>query len=106
MIIEAQYAMDVLQNISRSGLIGPERISELSVEGKLVKVSLMGSGTVLVFGRQNTEVQLKRLARLMEAGAFDTRLAGYDLRFEGRVIGLPERKRDSSGESGLSPAGG
>jgi len=106
MIIEAQPAMDVLQNISRSGLIGPERISELSVEGKLVKVSLMGSGTVLVLGRKNTEVQMKRLARLMEAGAFDTRLAGYDLRFEGRVIGLPERKRDSSGESGLSPAGG
>ncbi|MCK5352153.1 FtsQ-type POTRA domain-containing protein [bacterium] len=106
LIIEAQPAMEVLQNISRSGLIGLERISELVVDGKLVQVSLMGSGTVLVFGHGNTDAQVKKLARLMEAGAFDARSAGYDLRYEGRVIGMPEIKHDASGEKGLSPVGG
>ncbi len=106
LIIEAQPAMEVLQNISRSGLIGLERISELVVDGKLVQVSLMGSGTVLVFGQGNTDAQVKKLARLMEAGAFDARSAGYDLRYEGRVIGMPEIKHDASGEKGLSPVGG
>jgi len=104
--LEARLAMKVLQDISRSGLIGPERISELGVEAELVRVSLMDSGTVLVLGHQDTDAQLKNLARLMEAGAFDTRLAGYDLRFEGRVIGMAERKLDTSGEGTLSPAGG
>ena len=106
LIIEAQPAMEVLQNISRSGLIGLERISELVVDGKLVQVSLMGSGTVLVFGHGNTDAQVKKLARLMEAGAFDARSAGYDLRYEGRVIGMPEINHDASGEKGLSPVGG
>jgi cell division septal protein FtsQ len=105
-IIEAQHAMEVLQNISRSGLIGLERISELKVTGKLVQISLMGSGTVLVFGDGNTDSQMKKLARLMEAGAFDARSAGYDLRYEGRVISMPEIKHDASGEKGLSPVGG
>ena len=106
LIIEAQPAMEVLQNISRSGLIGLERISELVVDGKLVQVSLMGSGTVLVFGQGNTDAQVKKLARLVEAGAFDARSAGYDLRYEGRVIGMPEINHDASGEKGLSPVGG
>jgi len=106
MIIEAQPAMEVLRNIPQSGLIGLERISELNVDGKIVRVSLMGSGTVLVLGHRNTDIQLKKLARLTEAGVFDTRSAGFDLRFEGRVVGMPERKLNSSGESGLSPAGG
>ncbi len=106
MVTEAQPAMEVLQNITRSGLIGPERISELGVAGKRVQVSLMGSGTVLVFEHGNTETQLKQLARLMEAGVFDARSAGYDLRFKGRVVSMPERKRDSSVESSFSPAGG
>lgn len=106
MIMEAQPAMEVLRNISRSGLIGTERISELSVEGKLVQVSLTGSGTVIVLEHGNTDAQMIKLARLMEAGVFDARSAGYDLRFEGRVIGMAERKHDSSGESGVSPAGG
>ena len=106
MMIEAQPAMEVLRNIPQSGLIGQERISELGVEGNLVKVSLMGSGTVLVLKQGNIDVQMKKLARLMEAGIFDTRSAGYDLRFEDRVIGMPERKHDVSGGNGLSPAGG
>lgn len=106
MMNEAQPAMEVLRNIPQSGLIGQERISELAVEGNLVKVSLMDSGTVLVLKQGSMDVQMKKLARLMEAGVFDVRSAGYDLRFEDRVIGMPERKHDASGGNGLSPAGG
>ncbi|MDF1525846.1 MAG: FtsQ-type POTRA domain-containing protein [bacterium] len=105
-MIEAQPAIEILRNIPQSGLIGQERISELGVEGELVKVSLMGSGTVLVFKQGSVDVQMKKLARLMEAGIFDTRSAGYDLRFADRVVGMPERKHDASGGNGLSPAGG
>jgi cell division protein FtsQ len=106
MIMEAQVAMKALRNISRSGLIGPERISELRVDGKQVQVSLVGSGTVLVLGHGDTDTQMKKLAYLMKAGAFDARSAGYDLRFEGRVISMPERKHEAEGERGFSPAGG
>jgi len=105
-MIEAQPALEVLRNIPQSGLIGQERISELAVDGKLVKVSLMGSGSVLILEQGNMDVQMKKLARLMEAGIFDARSAGYDLRFADRVIGMPERKHDASGGGGLSPAGG
>jgi hypothetical protein len=105
-MMEIQPALEVLGNIPHSGLIGQERVSELGVDGKLVNVSLMDSGTVLVFKQGNMDVQMKRLVRLMEAGVFDVRSAGYDLRFEGRVIGMPERKRDASGGDGLSPVGG
>lgn len=106
MILQARPALEVLRNISQSGLMGPERISEIGIAGDLVRVSLVGSGTVLVLAHDNAKAQVKRLARLMEAGAFDTRLAGYDLRFEGRVISVPERETYESGESVHSPAGG
>lgn len=106
MIMEAQPAMEVLRNISRSGFIGPERISELVMDGNLVRVSLMGSGTVLVLRKGDTDNQMKKLVRLMEAGVFDARSAGYDLRFKDRVISMPEKKHDAFGESGFSPAGG
>jgi len=105
-MMEVLPAMEVLGGISRSGLIGPERISDLEVEGKAVQVSLMGSGAVLVFERRDADGQLKKLARLMEAGVFDDRSAGYDLRFEGRVISMPEKKYDASGGTGLTRAGG
>ena len=105
-VMEVQPAMDVLRNISRSGFIGPERISELVVDGNLVRISLMGSGTVLVLRNGDMDNQMKKLVRLMEAGVFDTRSAGYDLRFEDRVISMPERKHDAFGENGNSPAGG
>jgi cell division septal protein FtsQ len=105
-VTEVQVAMEALRNISRSGLIGSERISELRVDGKQVHVSLMGSGTVLVLGHGNMDTQMKKLAYLMEAGVFDARSAGYDLRYEGRVIGMPERKHNAEGESSISPAGG
>jgi cell division protein FtsQ len=93
-IMELQPAMEVLSGIIRSGLMGPERISELAVDGDQIKVSLVGTGTVLVIGRGNTDAQIGKLVRLMEAGVFDSRLAGYDLRFDGRVIGMPGRPFD------------
>lgn len=105
-IMELQPAMQVLSGIARSGLIRPDQISELGVDGDQIRVSLVGTGTVLVLDRGNTDVQIGKLVRLMEAGMFDSRLAGYDLRFDGRVIGMPERAFDMSGENGLFPAGG
>ena len=102
----AKPALEVLQNISRSGLLGPERISELSVDGKLIRVSLMGSGTVLVLEQGAVAGQMERLARLMESGFFDARLPGYDLRFEGRIIGMLERNFNTPGDRGVSRAGG
>jgi hypothetical protein len=105
-IVELQPAMNVLSGIARSGLIEPDQISELGVDGDQIRVSLLGTGTVLVLDRGNTDVQIGKLVRLMEAGMFDSRLAGYDLRFDGRVIGMPERKLEMSGENGLPPAGG
>jgi cell division protein FtsQ len=105
-IMELQPVMEVLSGIARSGLIGADQISELGVEGDQIKVSMVGTGTVLVLGSGNTDVQIDKLVRLMEAGMFDSRLAGYDLRFDGRVIGMPERAFDMSGEDGLPPAGG
>jgi len=105
-IVELQPAMEVLSGIARSGLIVPDQISELGVDGEQIKVSLVGTGTVLVLDRGNADVQIGKLVRLMEAGMFDSRLAGYDLRFDGRVIGMPERAFNMSGENGLSPAGG
>lgn len=105
-VMEIQPAMEIFDEITRSGLIGPEQISELSVEGDRIRVSLMGNGTVLLIGREGTDAQIKKLARLMEAGVFDSRSAGYDLRFDGRVIGMPEGKLNMSGENSLSPAGG
>lgn len=105
-IMELSPAMEVLTALTRSGLIGPERISELGVDGDRIRVSLMGGGTVLLIGRGDVDAQIKKLARLMEAGVFDYRSAGFDLRFDGRVIGLPERSLNMPGEKGLSPAGG
>jgi len=106
MIAGAVPAMKVLRTISSSGFIGPERISELRVDGDTVQVSLMNSGTVLVLGHGDTGTQAKKLARLMEAGVFDARSAGYDLRFDGRVVGMAEGKSDVKRGMGLSPAGG
>jgi hypothetical protein len=105
-IAQARPALDVLRDISLSGYIGPEGISEIGVDQGTVRVSLMGTGMVLILGHGDTRAQLGRLARLVEAGVFDTRLAGYDLRFEGRVIGVPGREFDVPGAGGLPPAGG
>jgi len=105
-VAEAMPAIEVLGAISRSGLFGPERISELRVKGDTVQVSLMNSGTVLVLGRGDAEEQVKKLGRLMEAGVFDARSAGYDLRYDGRVVGMAEGKNDVTRGHGRPPAGG
>jgi len=85
-------ALDALQSISVSGLLGRERISELRVDGELIRVYLTDGGTVLVLGAGDKGAQIGKLARLMEAGVFDTHIGGYDLRFQGRVISMPDRK--------------
>jgi cell division protein FtsQ len=85
-------AVEVLASLTRSGLIGAEQISEIRIKGPLIRTSLVGSGTELVTGPDNVDAQVMKLVRLMEAGVFDTLSAGYDLRFEGRVIGMPEGK--------------
>lgn len=105
-ITELLPAIEILGSIARTGFIGLERISEVSMDSDLIRVSLMGTGTVLMFARGDTDAQVGKLVRLMEAGVFDTRLAGYDLRFEGRVISMPETRFHMSGEDGVSPAGG
>ena len=96
-IVEVRPAMEVLQKVSRSGLIGSERISEIRVDGKVIRISLMDGGTVIVLGPGNKDSQIGKLARLMEAGVFDTRSSGYDLRFGDRVIGMPDRERYTKG---------
>jgi cell division septal protein FtsQ len=106
LIAGAVPAMEVLRTIASSGLLGPERISELRVDGDTVQVSLMNSGTVLVLGHGDTGTQVRKLDRLMEAGVFDARAAGYDLRFDGRVVGMTEGKSNAIRGMGLSPAGG
>lgn len=106
MILQAQPALQALRCISRSGFMGPEGISEIEVAPDVVRVSLMGSGTVLVLAHGDMESQISRLGRLVEAGVFDSRFAGYDLRFKGRVIGVPGRELDMSGGGGYAPAGG
>ncbi|MDF1535827.1 MAG: FtsQ-type POTRA domain-containing protein [bacterium] len=103
---ETLPALEVLGRLTASGLVGADRISELMTGEDTVRVSLMGSGTVLVFSKKNIQAQVGRLARLVEAGAFDPRSAGYDLRFEGRVIGMAEKKEHAGSGRTASPAGG
>ncbi len=91
-VVQALPALEILKALSRVSRLGPQNISELRVTPGKVQVSLMGSGAILVFGWENAEEQVGRLTRLMAADAFDGRSAGYDLRFEGRVIQMPERK--------------
>lgn len=94
---EVLPALEALQKISVSGLLGRERISELRVEGDLVRVYLTDGGTVLVLGAGDKDAQVSKLARLMEAGVFDSHSGGYDLRFQGRVIGMPDRTGHAGG---------
>lgn len=105
-VVDMKPALEVLQKVSRSGVIGTERISEIHVDGKVIRVSLMDGGTVIVLGPGNKDSQIGKLARLMEAGVFDTRSGGYDLRFGDRVIGMPDRKGYTKKQNGIFPAGG
>jgi hypothetical protein len=95
-----------MKEMISSGLTGGEGISELNVSEKRILVSLAGSGTVLVLPRENARAALARLVRLMESGFFDARAPGYDLRFEGRVVALPERTGTGKNLKNISLAGG
>lgn len=102
---EVKPALGILAGLLRSGLVGPEKVSELRLDGRKVRVFLVEGGTALVMEHGGTEAQLSRLARLEEAGFFDTSAASYDLRFDGRVIEIPDREGYAGGE-GAAPAGG
>jgi hypothetical protein len=105
-VMDAFSALEVLEQLKSSGLVGADRISELMAGPDTVRVSLVGSGTVLVFSNRNVKAQVGRLVRLVEAGVFDARSAGYDLRFEGRVIGMAENQEHAGSGRTSSPAGG
>jgi len=94
---EALRAMETIKKLSASRLLGKEKISELHMDGESVEVYLTGGGTVLVLGVGDKGAQVGKLARLMDAGVLDLHSAGYDLRFQGRVIGLPDRKGYAGG---------
>lgn len=105
-VVDAFPALKVLSQLKGSGLVDADRISELTTGTDTVKVSLLKSGTVLVFSKRNIESQVDRLASLAGAGAFDAGSAGYDLRFEGRVIGMAENSKHAGESRNDFPAGG
>ncbi len=105
-VVDAFPALKVLKELQASGLVGADRISELLTGPDTVRVTLLESGTVLVFSIRNIETQVNRLARLVGTGVFDAGSPGYDLRFEGRVIGMAENGKHAGRESKASPAGG
>jgi len=91
-IIEALPALGLLSDLSTKGLIEADKISEISLEGdRLVKVFLTEAGTAFILTPDHTDRDLERLGRFMASSSFEAGAAGYDLRFEGRVIRLPER---------------
>jgi hypothetical protein len=98
---EALPALAALKALAGAGGVSYDRISEVAAaaDGRIL-VSLTGSGTMLVMAAQDPEGQARRLARLAAAGRFDPRASGYDLRFAGRVVRLPDP------EPGKSPKGG
>jgi len=94
MITEALPALNLLSELSAAGLVEPDKISEISLEeDRKVKVFLTDAGTALVLTSDPDGRELKRLSRFMASNSFEAGAAGYDLRFEGRVIMLPERDR-------------
>ncbi|UCG38086.1 MAG: FtsQ-type POTRA domain-containing protein [bacterium] len=104
--VDALGALHVLMEISGSGLLGSDSISEARVEGRSVLVSLMGGGTLLVMDATDVHAQLARLSAVIQAGAFNGASVGYDLRFKGRVIGIPGGKRTEVSGGGATPVGG
>jgi cell division protein FtsQ len=84
-------AIEAITALSGSGLLGADRISEVWSDGSSVYVSLVNTGTLLVMSSTELKENIERLGRLMETSLFDVQAAGYDLRFDGRVVKLPER---------------
>ncbi len=104
--LEAVAALTVMKDIISSGLPGVETISELHVSKERILVFLTGTGTLLVFPRGEAPAALGRLARFVKSGFFDARAPGYDLRFDGRVVALPERTGSRENPGDISLAGG
>ncbi|TNF46327.1 FtsQ-type POTRA domain-containing protein [bacterium] len=91
-IIEALPALGLLNELTAKGLLGADKISEISLqEDRQVKVFLTEAGTTLILSPDHPDKELERLGKFMASNSFETGAAGYDLRFEGRVIRLPER---------------
>jgi cell division septal protein FtsQ len=103
---EAVAALEVMKDIILSGFPDGGRISELSIAPDRFLVSLTGSGTLLILPRRNVPEAMGRLHRFVESGHFDIQAPGYDLRFKGRVIALPERNVARGTPRGAPFAGG
>ncbi|UCF30118.1 MAG: FtsQ-type POTRA domain-containing protein [bacterium] len=102
---EVLPGLGVLAAFSAYGLIGYDRISEVRLsDDRTALVSLTDTGIVLVMATDTPVDQLDRLARLMETNHYDVNAAGYDLRFQGRVVRLPERSGEK--ETNLYRRGG
>jgi len=101
---EAVFALEVIEEMVSSGFPERERISEVRINNQRLLVFLTGSGTMLVFPRRNVSGALERLKRFIQAGVFDSAAPGYDLRFEGRVVALPEStvKKESPGKNSFA----
>ena len=95
-----------MRDLTSSGYLTVDRISELRISPEHLLVSLTGSGTLLILPRRDVRTAFMRLARFMERGLFDTRGPGYDLRFQGRIIVMPERTVSRSGIRDIPLAGG
>ncbi|NOY87257.1 MAG: FtsQ-type POTRA domain-containing protein [Deltaproteobacteria bacterium] len=104
---DAEGALRVLRSLEVSGLLGPDAISEIRVKNeRMVLVALVKTGITLVMSPDGSKDELNRLARLMASKHFDTRAAGYDLRFEGRIIKMPGRNDGVNRKSTASGLGG
>ncbi len=98
-VAAAKPALAALAALARVG-VGSDRVSEVRREGDRLLVSLVGTGTVLVLAEEAADSQAARLARFMVSPEWDLSAAGYDLRFAGRVVRLPDREEPAGEEKG------
>lgn len=104
--LEALPALDAMRDLTSSGFLSADKISELRISSEQLLVSLTGNGTLLILPRGDVNAAFMKLARFMERGLFDARAPGYDLRFEKRIVVMPERTVSSSGMGTIPLAGG
>ncbi|GBE15645.1 cell division protein FtsQ [bacterium BMS3Abin14] len=99
-LADAVGALKVLKGLEASGLFGADAISEIRVKNeRTVLVALVKTGTTLIMSPDGSRDELDRLARLMASKHFDAGAAGYDLRFDGRIIKVPGRVGRVNGKS-------
>jgi hypothetical protein len=104
--LEALPTLEAMRDLIASGFLSADRISELRARGDRLLVSLTGSGTLLILPRDDVRTALIKLTRLMEKGLFDAGAPGYDLRFPGRIVVMPEKTASGGGKRSISLAGG